>query len=147
MNKTKKILFSISLIIVMILGICITSNAYDSVNNVSYVGQQIYMTRNEYLNSDNIFCLEHGQLSSLGGIYNVISNVRIEGTKSTDHTGKTIDNKYNARFAYILSKSNGLYGSNKIYGPVANAIWNFAYKWMENVGKYHVGLYSRFCRK
>lgn len=144
MNKTKKILFSISLIIVMILGICITSNAYDSVNDITHVGQEIRMKRYEYLNSDNIFCLEHGQVSALDGIYKVISNVRIEGTKSTDHTGKTIDNKYNARFAYILSKSNG---SNKTTGPVQNAIWNFAYKWMENVGKYHAGLYSRFCRK
>lgn len=144
MNKTKKILFSISLIIVMILGICITSNAYSSVNNISYVGQQIYMTRNEYLSSNNIYCVEHGQVSALNGIYKVVSNVRIEGTKSTDHTGKTIDNKYNARFAYILSQDNG---DDKASGPVANGIWNFAYKWMENVGKYHAGLYSRFCRK
>ena len=144
MNKTKKILFSIILIIVMILGICITSNAYDSVNDITHVGQQIYMTRNEYLSSNNIYCVEHGQVSALNGIYKVVSNVRIEGTKSTDHTGKTIDNKYNARFAYILSKSNG---SNKTTGPVQNAIWNFAYEWMENVGKYHAGLYSRFCRK
>lgn len=144
MNKTKKILFSISLIIVMILGICITSNAYDSVNNITHVGQEIRMKRYEYLNSDNIFCLEHGQVSALDGIYKVISNVRIEGTKSTDHKGKIIDSKDNARFAYILSKSNG---SNKTTGPVQNAIWNFAYEWMENVGKYHAGLYSRFCRK
>ena len=144
MSRTKKIILNIVLAIVMVLGICITSNAYDSVNNITHVGQQIFMTRNEYLASDQIFCLEHGQLSSEQGVYNVVSNIRIEGTKSTDHKGKIIDSKDNARFAYILSKSNG---SNKTTGPVQNAIWNFAYEWMENVGKYHAGLYSRFCRK
>ena len=144
MSRTKKILLNIVLTIVMVLGICVTSNAYDSVNNITHVGQQIFMTRNEYLASDEIFCLEHGQLSSEQGVYNVVSNVKIEGTKSTDHTGKTIDSKDNARFAYILSKSNEVFGSNKTTGPVQNAIWNFGYTWMENVGQYHAGLYRGF---
>ena len=144
MSKSKKILLNLVLTILIIFGLCVTAYAYDSVNNISYVGQQIYMTRNEYLSSNNIYCVEHGQVSALNGMYEVVSNVRIEGTKSTDHTGKTIESKYNARFAYILSQDNG---DDKASGPVANGIWNFASTWMENVGKYHAGLYSRFCRK
>ena len=144
MSKSKKILLNLVLTILIIFGLCVTAYAYDNVNNISYVGQQIYMTRNEYLSSNNIYCVEHGQVSALNGIYEVVSNVRIEGTKSTDHTGKTIESKDNARFAYILSQDNG---DDKASGPVANGIWNFASTWMENVGKYHAGLYSRFCRK
>ena len=141
MSKSKKILLNLVLTILIIFGLCVTAYAYDSVNNISYVGQQIYMTRNEYLSSNNIYCVEHGQVSALNGIYKVVSNVRIEGTKSTDHTGKTIDSKDNARFAYILSQDNG---DDKASGPVANGIWNFASTWMENVGQYHAGLYHGF---
>ena len=141
MSKTKKILFNIVLTILIIFGLCVTAYAYDSVNNITHVGQQVYMTRNEYLSSNNIYCIEHGQVSAVEGIYNVISNVRIEGTKSTDHTGKTIESKDNARFAYMLSQDNG---GDKIKGPVQNAIWNFVYTWMTNVGQYHAGLYDGF---
>ena len=141
MSKSKKILLNLVLTILIIFGLCVTAYAYDSVNNISYVGQQIYMTRNEYLSSNNIYCVEHGQVSALNGIYEVVSNVRIEGTKSTDHTGKTIESKDNARFAYILSQDNG---DDKASGPVANGIWNFASTWMENVGQYHAGLYHGF---
>lgn len=144
MSKSKKILLNLVLTILIIFGLCVTAYAYDSVNDITHVGQQIFMTRNEYLSSNNIYCVEHGQVSALNGMYEVVSNVRIEGTKSTDHTGKTIESKDNARFAYILSQDNG---DDKASGPVANGIWNFASTWMENVGKYHAGLYSRFCRK
>ena len=72
--------------IVAILGISTISKAY-------YVNQNLALTYNDYLNNKNIFCLEHGQaLVSRKMYYRVASQVKIEGTKSTDHTGKTINN-------------------------------------------------------
>ena len=134
MSKLKKIVFSIVLAIIMVIGISTVSSAY-------YVGQNLTITSDQYLYSSNIFCMENGQ--DISGImrYKVISNVKIEGTKSTDHKGKTIDHWDNAKFAYILSQDNG---SVKWTGPVANAIWNFGYKWMHDVGQYHAGLYEGF---
>lgn len=135
MSRVKKSIITIIMAIVAILGISTISKAY-------YVNQNLTLTYNEYLNNKNIFCLEHGQaLVSRKMYYRVASQVKIEGTKSTDHTGKTINNWANAKFAYILSKDNG---SAKSTGPVANAIWNYGYTWMANVGQYHAGLYNGF---
>ena len=134
MNRFKKIVISLIVAIIAILGINTISNAY-------YVGQNLQISYNDYISSNNIFCMEHNQ--RLKGVmnYKVISNVRIEGTKSTDHTGKTIDNKANAKFAAILSEDNG---KVKDQGPVANGIWNYGYTWMREVGRYHAGLYNGF---
>ena len=134
MGKLKKIAFGIAVILFAILGFATNSDAY-------HVGQKVTLTSSQYLNSSNIFCMEHGQSISSVMNYTVISNVRIEGTKSTDHTGKTIDHWDNAKLAYILSQNNG---SVKWTGPVANAIWNFGYTWMRDVGQYHAGLYLGF---
>ena len=134
MNRLKKIAISIAITIIAILGIATMSEAY-------YVGQKVTITSSQYYNSSNIFCMEHGQAISNIMRFRVISNVRIEGTKSTDHTGKTIDHWDNAKLAYILSQNNG---SVKWTGPVANAIWNFGYTWMKDVGQYHAGLYLGF---
>ncbi len=134
MSKLKKIAVSIAISIMAILGIYTVSNAY-------YVGQSLTLTKQQYLSSSNIYCMEAYQSTISLMHYNIISNVKIEGTKSTDHTGKTIDSVDNARFAYILSQDNG---SSKTTGPVQNAIWNFAYTWMKNVGQYHAGLYNGF---
>ena len=140
MNKLKKIIFYIILISLILFTMPLVVNARDGVENISYVGQVIYMTRNEYYARDDIFCMEHSQIAALNGRYEVISNVKIEGMTSTDHTGKTITSKDNAKFAYILSQEN----SDKINGVVANGIWNFGYTWMKNVGQYHAGLYDGF---
>ena len=134
MSKLKKLAFMAVIIVALILGVTTISNAY-------YVGQNLTLTQRQYLDSSNIFCMEHGQYTKSVMSYRVISNVRIEGTKSTDHTGKTIDSFDNARFAYILSQDNG---PIKTTGPVQNAIWNFGYTWMNNVGQYHAGLYAGF---
>lgn len=135
MSRVKKSIITIIMAIVAILGISTISKAY-------YVNQNLTLTYNDYLNNKNIFCLEHRQaLVSRKMYYKVASQVKIEGTKSTDHTGKTINNWANAKFAYILSKDNG---SAKSTGPVANAIWNYGYTWMANVGQYHAGLYNGF---
>ncbi len=134
MNRLKKIVISIIVTLIAILGFATISEAY-------YVGQNVTITKNQYYNSSNIFCMEHGQAISSVMRFRVISNVRIEGTKSTDHTGKTIDHWDNAKFAYILSQNNG---SVKWTGPVANAIWNFGYTWMRDVGQNHAGLYFGF---
>lgn len=134
MSKLKKIAIAIIIAVITILGIYTISNAY-------YVGQSITLTKSQYKTSNNIYCMESLQSTIDVMHYTVISNVTIEGTKSTDHTGKTIDSKDNARFAYILSQDNG---PNKTKGPVQNAIWNFADTWMRNVGQYHAGLYNGF---
>ena len=134
MSRLKKIALTVAITVLAILGITTISNAYQ-------VGQTISLTQSQYLNSSNIFCMEHTQHTISLMYYRIISNVRIEGTKSTDHTGKTIDSFDNARFAYILSQDNG---PSKRTGPVQNAIWNFAYTWMNNVGQYHAGLYNGF---
>lgn len=134
MKLYKKVIISIIVAIAIILGINSISNAY-------YVGERLQISYNDYINSNSIFCMEHHQ--SLYGVmnYRVISQVRIEGTKSTDHTGKTIDNIANAKFAAILSEDNG---NIKEQGPVANGVWNYGYTWMQKVGQYHAGLYSGF---
>ena len=134
MSQFKKIIITLIVTIIAILGIYTISNAY-------YVGQNIQVSYNDYISSNNIFCMEHHQ--KLKGVmtYKIISQVRIEGTRSTDHTGKTIDNPANAKFAAILSEDNG---SIKDKGPVANGIWNYGYTWMKEVGQYHAGLYTGF---
>ena len=133
MNRVKKIIISAMLGIISILGLYTTANAY-------FVGQSINVSYSEYLNNGNIYCVEHGQALRTSNAYTIISHVNIEGKKSTDHTGKTQTSWHNAKLAYILSANNG---SSK-NGPVANAIWNYIYTWLSNVGKNHAGLYSGF---
>ena len=134
MSKLKRITISIVLIIIAIIAFTTVSSAY-------YVGQRITVTSSNYLSSSNMFCMEHGQSIKNRMSFNVISNVRIEGTKSTDQTGRTIDHWDNAKFAYILSQTSG---TSKPNGVVPNSIWNFAYTWMKDVGQYHEGLYLGF---
>lgn len=134
MNKLKRIAISIIIGIIAIFGIYSVSNAYS-------VGQSITVTYNQYASSSNIFCVEHGQALTADNSYKIISNVKIEGTKSTDYENKTIEDKSNAKFAYILSAENG---SSHDSGPVQNEIWNYGYTWMKNVGQYHNGLNLNF---
>ena len=137
MNKISKIILGLIILLIAIIALSTTSTAY-------YVGQRVGLTLADYNgNMNDLFCLEHNQrLVNSRMYYRVVSNVRIEGTKSTDQTGKTINNWNNARFAYILSQNNT--GYTKDSSVVANAVWNFAYDWMQNVGQYHAGLYSGF---
>lgn len=134
MNKVRRIAISIIIGMIAIFGIYSVSNAYS-------VGQSITVTYNQYASSSNIFCVEHGQALTADNSYKIVSNVKIEGTKSTDYKNKTIENKSNAKFAYILSANNG---SSHDSGPVQNEIWNYGYTWMKNVGQYHNGLNLNF---
>ncbi len=134
MNQVRRIAISIIIGIIVIFGIYSISNAYS-------VGQSITITYNQYAGSSNIFCVEHGQALTADNSYKIISNVKIEGTKSTDYEGKTIEDKSNAKFAYILSADNG---SSHDSGPVQNEIWNYGYTWMKNVGQKHNGLNLNF---
>ena len=133
-NKAKKIIISAIVMIVGLIGFTTISSAY-------YVGQHLSISFQDYMNNSDIYCVEHGQ--SLKGTveYDVISQVKIVGKTSTDHTGKQITHNDNAKLAYILSADNG---DTKPEGPVANAIWNFMYTWMQSVGQYHAGLYKGF---
>ena len=54
MSRVKKSIITIIMAIVAILGISTISKAY-------YVNQNLTLTYNDYLNSKNIFCLEHRQ--------------------------------------------------------------------------------------
>ena len=134
MNKIKKIASSILVGILAIIGVNSVSNAY-------YVGQELTVHYSDYASSSNIFCMEYGQALTYDNDYKIISQVTIEGTKSTDYENKIINHKDNAKFAYILSADNG---NVKDYGPVAKEIWDFGPNWMKNVGQYHNGLYLGF---
>ena len=135
MSKLKKLGIIIFITVIAVLGINAKSNAY-------YVGETIKINYSKYLEDDNMFCMEHTQaLLRDEKEYNIISNVKIEGNKSTDHKGKTIESWYNSKMVSILNNDNG---AKKEAGPVQNAIWNFGYTWMKNVGQYHNGLYLGF---
>ena len=135
MSKTKKILIGI---IVMAFAIL----AFANIANAAYsVGQKVTITYSKYLNDPNLYCVEHHQALRGTLTYKVISEVDIRGNTSTDYTGKSIESWYNAKLAHILSADNGGY---KQSGPVQNAIWNYMYTWIKNVGQYHAGLYDGF---
>ena len=131
-SKMKKFIVGIITTLIAILGMSSISNAY-------YVGQSIIITYDEYANSNNIFCMEHGQALTYDNAYTIISNVKINGRKSTDHNGNTIEDKANAKLAYILHSAKSSYRST-----VENAVWNYGHIWMRNVGKRHSGLYEGF---
>ena len=134
MSKLKKVILSIIITLLGIIGISTVSSAY-------YVGQNITVRYSEYLSNPNIYCVEHGQALRTINYYKIISQVNIRGKTSTDHTGKQITHNDNAKLAYILSGDNG---PNKGSGPVSNAVWNFIHTWMNDVGQYHAGLYKGF---
>ena len=135
MSKVKKLLIGM---IVMALAIL----AFANIANAAYsVGQSVSVTYSDYLNDPNLYCVEHNQALSGRLTYRVISEIDIRGNTSTDHTGKSINSWHNAKLAHILSADNGGY---KESGPVQNAIWNYMYTWMKNVGQYHEGLYDGF---
>lgn len=134
MNRIKKIIISIMIGLICILGFYTTANAY-------YVGQSVNVSYAMYNSSADIFCAEHGQRLKGTNSYRIISHVTIEGNTSTDHTGITRESWYNAKLAYILSQDNG---KTKATGPVANSLWNNLYAWLTNVGQYHAGLYQGF---
>ena len=135
MSKVKKLLIGM---IVMALAIL----AFANIANAAYsVGQSVSVTYSDYLNDPNLYCVEHNQALSGRLTYRVISEIDIRGNTSTDHTGKSINSWHNAKLAHILSADNGGY---KESGPVQNAIWNYMYTWMKNVGQYHAGLYDGF---
>ena len=135
MNKLKKSLLGIIIGILAILGIATTSNAYYGVGTI------VSYTANQFLADPNLYCVQRDILLTGVVNYKVISNVRIEGNVSTDHTGKQVTSRENAKLAYILSQDNG---PNKEQGPVQNAIWNYIYTWMNTVGYQHAGLYVGF---
>lgn len=134
MSTIKKVMISLIVSLLAILGIYTTSNAY-------YVGQQLGVSYKQYATDPNIYCAEHGQALRRNNSYRIISNVKIEGNKSTDHTGKSRISNSNARLAYILSADNG---PSKSSGPVSNALWNYLYTWLQEGGKEHAGLYGSF---
>ena len=137
MSKVKKLLICIFAVVLSIL-------AFANVANAAYnVGDRVKINYTDYINDDNLFCVEHHQrLRNNKVTYKVISQVNIEGDVSTDHKGKSITHWSNAKLGYILSSTDN--GSSKSSSPVQNAVWNYMYTWMKNVGQYHNGLYLGF---
>ena len=129
MNKLKKIIVSIIIGLIAVLGMYNTSNAYS-------VGQHIDVTYNDYLYNGNIYCCEHHQALREHNSYRIISEVSIEGNKSTDYKGKSINSWYNAKLAYILSATDT--------NAIKNSVWNYMYTWLAKVGNKHAGLYTSF---
>mgnify|MGYP005760657995 CR=1 FL=1 len=135
MRKIKKILIGMIVMAIFIF-------AYATIANAAYsIGQRVIITYSDYASDPNLYCVEHEQALKGTLTYKVISEVDIRGNTSTDYTGKSIESWYNAKLAHILSADNG---GDKQAGPVQNAIWNFMYTWMKNVGQYHAGLYDGF---
>lgn len=135
MSTMKRIIVTIIVGIIALLGFYTTSNAYT-------VGEAVDVTYGGYEQDPNMYCAEHGQiLSGDHNWYTVVSQVKIEGRTSTDYMGGTRESWYNAKFAYILSADNG---PDKATGPVANAVWNCLGEWLNNVGQYHAGLSASF---
>ena len=139
MSIIKKFLLSLIISLVFILGVINISNAAHYNTKNLNVGQMLKIKATDYNNSNNIFCMEHKQSLLNEGTYKIVSNVKIEGTKSTDYKGKEIDDKINAKFAYILWCSKNV-GKT----IVKNAVWNVGGEWMKNVGRYHNGIESNF---
>ena len=134
MNQIKKIIVSVIIGIMAWIGLYTTANAY-------FVGQALNIPYTTYRDDGNIYCVEYTQKLTYSNDYTIISNVKIKGNESTDHTGYVQNSWYNAKLAYILSADNGPVKSD---GPVANSIWNNMYTWMNQVGQHHAGLYLGF---
>ena len=136
MSKIKQLIVGIIVFVMAVLTYVTIVQAYT-------VGGTTRINYSDYISDSNLFCVEHHQsLRSWKVTYKVISEVKIVGNQSTDHTGKTITNSENAKLAYILSSKDS--GSSKQSSPVQNAIWNTMYTWMSKVGKNHAGLYQGF---
>lgn len=132
-----KIRNAVIIIIFMVLGLF----GFSQSSSAYYVGQDISVTYSQYASDPNIYCVERNQALKTINYYKIISQVDIKGKVSTDYLGKQITHNDNAKLAYILSGDNG---DIKDTGPVANAVWNFMYTWMQSVGQYHAGLYNGF---
>ena len=74
MSKIKKLL---SVVIVMAISIL----AFTNITNAAYsIGQTLQINYSDYLDDDNLFCVEHHQnLRGKKVTYKVISQVNIEG--------------------------------------------------------------------
>ena len=127
MNKAKKIIISLIIAMLALLGLYTTSNAY-------YVGQKnIKISLNKYNSNPNIYCLEHHDSLSNYKVmkYTVVRKVVLKGKDAEDDKGRKVTHINNARLAYIVNASEEGYGK----GSRKNAVWNFMGTWMNNVGK------------
>jgi len=140
MSKMKKIVTSIIIGIAMILGINIISNAYS-------VGQILVVNENIFLANRDMFCAQEQQRIDPFNInYRIISQVVIEGKKSTDNQGRTTENNANAKLAAILHGDNGRDANwnEKFNGPVSKSIWNYLSTWLRDVGEPAHGINRAF---
>ena len=138
MKNLKRLGLSLIIGLITIFGINTISNA--SLFDDYPVGRDDFgVSYNTYINSKNIYCVEKGQaLSNFQfNYFKVVSQVRIEGDTSTDHTGKQVKSPANVEMLNILTKDNG---SVKEEGPVAQGIWRYMPTWMKFVGRQHAGL-------
>ena len=133
MSNIKKILITILMTILAVIGYSVISKAaYD-------VGDKIKLDYQDYISRNDLYCVEHDQTLHTNEFvtYEVVSRVHIVGYESTDHKDKKIESKYNAQMAYILS-------SNASKSTRQKALWYFMPTWMKHVGQYHAGLNTGF---
>lgn len=134
MSKVKKLLISI---IITAFAILAFANIVKAV--VYDIGQKVTITENDYWYNPDIYCVEHGQNTKKAMHYRVIAKVKIEGLIATDLTfediskNKSYEHEYNAKLAYILS-AYVPEGNKSQKRKVQNAVWNFMYTWMKEVG-------------
>lgn len=148
MSKMKQLVILFLITLMIVIGIHVSSNAADiknfNVNDVEdyTVGTNVYINENIMYNHSNnkMYCVEHNQVlpKSLTK-YTLKSKITIVGNTSTDHRGKSITNKLNARLVGILAS-----GKHNDRNQMRNAIWNFIQTWMNGVGKNHYGLTEGF---
>lgn len=130
MSKINKIIISIMIAIVAIMGIQTISEA--AYGKEYTVGKKKYIKAStRYWNDSNLFCVEHHQ-GLYDGYYKVVEKIKIDGMVSTSSNGKQVESWNNAKLAYILSASNG--NNGKTHGQVAHAIWRYMDTWYKKVG-------------
>ena len=145
MNKTKKILVSILLMLITI-GINTFSMAgfrgnfnLGEVHSYS-VGDVVNINSDIFYHgaNGNMYCVEHHQRqNSILVPYTFVSKVNITGNVSTDYTGKSVTSKNNARLLGIFINSSN-------HDIVKNSVWNYMYTWVNTVGVNHSGIDSNF---
>ncbi len=133
MNKIKKIIISIAISIITIC--CFHTNSFSWEVNKSY-----NISHGGY--GDTIYCVEYLETSPVSDDYTVVSIIKFQGIEATDHLGKTLKSKENAKMAYILCQESdhGTGGSRNLQ----HAIWNYFKTWLDSVGELFHGISGSF---
>ena len=155
MNKFKKISIILLILISTIFAVLVNKSIAASGSNIT-VGTTYTISYNTLRNAASIMCIQHGQALHGSPTYTVSKIVNIGpeyGTSNIleavlDGTDKRVQNKINARIAYIvyhaINNNSGYYNGGGYPNTPQRLIWNKdnGYKaWYEAVGK-ELGAYA-----